>query len=136
MYEIPCMCCVRKQGGVELYNYTFFFFFMEETLAPSTVLKSVVSHKGIQMSLAATFEVFIVFLGPKEAAGKGCWSQSPGISCWSPGQLLQSIPKGPNQCAPVASEFSTFLLLCSLISLSFYFDWKPSSLGSCLQDCL
>lgn len=57
MYEIPDVCCVRKQTGVELYKYTFCFFLIGETPAPSTALKSIISHQGIQMSPAALPEV-------------------------------------------------------------------------------
>lgn len=94
MYKIPYVCRIRKQGGVELYSYTFFL--MGETPTPSTALKSIISHKGIQMSPAAPFEVFDYYVTRTKGC---CWQKLSESKPWGylsvPRTTPAQHPKGP-----------------------------------------
>lgn len=82
------------------------------------------------MPLAAPFEVFDYFLlGPKDAAGKSfqskLWDYLPVLRT-----ALSECPKGSQSVhSSCFLIFSIFSLLCSLISLAFYFDCKSLMWG-------
>lgn len=95
---------------------------MGETPAPSTALKSIISHKGIQMSPAAPFEVFDYYVTKTNGC---CWQKFSETKPWDylsvPRTTPAEYPKGSQSvrfscfiiCSPfsplVFSDFSGFL---------------------------
>lgn len=91
---------------------------MEETPAPSTALKSIISHKGTQMSPAAPFEVFDYYV----TRTKGfIWQKLSEIKLWDylsvPRTTPAEYPEGLQSVCFSCFIFFPFFSSCVLLFL-------------------